>query len=500
MTRSASPRRLVFAGWVLLSLAWVMGKPEFAGPAARSHDLRAAEVGRGNLITEHRPELAEGATRRQIDWNRNFTYESRVPAGLGPPDHECWTSDERTDAGCLDAFSPPDTAFTTTNQTASYQPLPYLLPGVATKAADAPGAANRLARLLNALLSLALLYIAVRMAWSPDVGPLSLLGLVVAVTPMVIFCASVLNGSGPEVAAAIAFASSALRLRRDASCARSFNVWAALGASGAVLALSRTTGPMYLMMLAMAVFGLGGAGLAWAFLRERARVAVGAVVAIIAAVVLNRLWERAHGPDATTGFADLRSVLDNAVGEWWRASSELIGKFGYLEYRLPWVVYVAWFAAGFALVALALSRSRGRERTAFAVAVAAAILLPMLIWIYAIRQTGYGLQGRHVLPLLVGVPLLAGELVRAHAGGIAERTRGLLLTAIPPVVGAVHVVAFYWAARRAAVGTDGPLLFLGDAGWTPPLGWVPWLVAAAAGAAALTLGLARAERRESAAA
>jgi hypothetical protein len=482
-----TPRRLLVAGWILLALAWVMGNPEFAGPDERSHYLRAVEVGRGNLVTEHRPELAQGATERQVEWNRNFTYESRVPAGLAPPDHECWTSDERTDAGCLDSFEPPATELTTTNQTASYQPLPYLLPGLATTAAESPGSANRLARALNALLSLALLYIALRMAWSPDAGPVSLLGLVVAVTPMVLFCASVLNGSGPETAAAIAFASAALRLRRDESCARSFNVWAVLGASGAVLALSRTTGPMYLMLIVMAVFGLGGAGLAWSFLRGRARVAIGAVTAIVAAVVLNRVWEAAHGPDATTGFANLRAVLDDAVGEWWRASSELIGKFGYLEYRLPWYAYVAWFAAGFALVGLALWLARGRERWAFAAVVAAAVLLPMLIWTYAIRQTGYGLQGRHVLPLLAVVPLVGGELLRAHAAALAERTRRWLVTVLPLVAGAVHLLAFYWAARRAAVGTDGPLVFLGDAGWTPPLGWVPWLLAATAGAALLAL-------------
>ena len=97
-----------------------------------------------------------------------------------------------------------------------------------------------------------------------------------------------------------------------------------------------------------------------------------------------------------------------------------------------------------------------------------------------------------MLPALVAVPLVAGELVRAHAAAIGERLRGALLTAIPLVAGAVHLLAFYWAARRAAVGTDGPLLFVGDAAWTPPLGWVPWLLLALLGSAALAAGLRRA--------
>lgn len=485
LARAAPPRRLVFAGWLLLSLAWIVGNPPFAGPDEGSHYLRALEAGNGNLITEHRPELATGASERQIAWSRQLTYETRVPAGLAPHNHECWTSDPDDDAGCLDDFRPPDRETTTVNPVGNYQPLTYVLPGLAARSADAPGPANRLARLVNALLSLALLYIALRMTWSPDAGPLSLMGLLVAVTPMVIFCASMVNGSGPEIAAAIAFAASALRLRRDPACARSLNVWLALGASGAILALSRTTGPAFVVLIALAIFGLGGAGLAWRFLRERAAVAIGAVAAVVAAIVLNRLWERAHGTDPVTGFANLRAVMDDAVGEWWRASSELIGKFGFLEYRLPAVAYVAWVAAGFALIAVALWAASRHERVAFALVLAAAALLPMLLWIYAIRQTGYGLQGRYALPALAVVPLIAGELVRAHADALGERLRRGLVTWVPPALAAVHFVAFYWAARRAAVGDDGPLLFFADAGWSPPGGWVPWLLAAALGSALL---------------
>ena len=485
---AAAPRRLVLLGWILLSVAWIFGNPPFAGPDERSHYLRALEVGDGRLITERRPDLARGENERQVEWNRQFTYEARVPGGLGPPDHECWTSRSETDAACIDGFRPPPAAFTTVMPVGNYQPLPYFLPGVAARAAGSPGSANRLARVLNALIALGLLWIALRMAWSPDAGAISLLGLVVAVTPMAIFCGSMLNGSGPEIAAAIAFGCGLLRLRREPSCARSPSVWAAIGVAGAVLALTRTLGPGYLVLVAAAALATGGYRLPWEFVRGRGRAAMAALAAIAAAIVLNRVWERAHGPEATTGFANLRAVLDEAVGEWWRASSELVGKFGYLEYRLPAIVYVAWFAAGFALVAAATAVARRRERIALAATVGVALVLPMLMWIYAIRQTGFGLQGRYVLPALVAVPLVAGELVRAHAAALGERLRRALLTAIPLTAAAAHLVAFYWAARRAAVGTDGPLVFLGDSGWSPPLGWLPWLALALLGSLALAAG------------
>ena len=488
LAAGANPRRLVLLGWVLLSVAWIFGSPEFAGPDERSHYLRSVEVGRGNLITERRPDLARGENERQIAWNLQFTYEARVPARLGPPDHECWTSRSETDASCIESFRPPPDAFTTTMPVGNYQPLPYLAPGLATRIADSPGAADRLARVLNALLTLTLLWVALRMAWSPDAGPISLLGLVVAVTPMAIFCGSMLNGSGPEIAAAIAFTAALLRLRRDPACARSPGVWLGIGAAGAVLALTRTLGPAYLLLCAAAVLALGGHRPALKFLRGRGRPAIAALVAILVAVGLNRAWERAHGPEATTGFANLRAVLDEAVGEWWRASSELIGKFGYLEYRLPAIAYVAWFAIGFALLVAALLVARRRERLVLVATFAVALVLPMLMWIYAIRQTGFGLQGRYVLPALVVVPLLAGELVRAHAAALGERVRRALLVGVPLVAAAVHLLAFLWAARRAAVGTDGPLVFLGDSGWSPPLGWLPWLTLALLGSLALAAG------------
>jgi hypothetical protein len=47
----------------------------------------------------------------------------------------------------------------------------------------------------------------------------------------------------------------------------------------------------------------------------------------------------------------------------------------------------------------------------------------------------------------------------------------------------VQGVAWYANARYAAVGVDGPWNFIGEAQWSPPWGWEPWLGLVAAGAA-----------------
>jgi predicted membrane protein DUF2142 len=494
--RLASPPVLVFAGWALLSLAWIFGSPPFSGPDEGSHYLRALEVGRGHLITEHRPEAARGGTERQIDWNSEQTYTVRIPPGKAPHDFGCYIGDRDASAACLDDFRPPAGSTRAVTPVGNYEPLPYLLPGLAIRAADSPGPALRLARLANALLTLILLGIAVRLAWSPDAGAISLLGIVVAVTPMAIFCGSVLNGSGPEIAAAIAFTCAALRLGRDETCAQSPRVWAALGASGALLVLTRSLGPVWLVLIALAVIGLRGPRESWSYVRAGGRLAAAALGAVAVALGLSLLWQVLHGPHATVGFANARAVLDDAVREWWRASSELVGKFGYLEFRLPAVAYVAWFAAGFALIGVAIAVGRRRERAALAAAVVAALVVPMLLWLVAIRQTGFGLQGRYVLPALAAVPLLAGDVLRAHAAVLSYRVRRALVTGIPLTVGAVHVIAWYWNARRSATGLDGPLFFLGDAAWEPPLGWLPWLILATASAGSAATALRSASAAE----
>jgi hypothetical protein len=74
---------------------------------------------------------------------------------------------------------------------------------------------------------------------------LSLLGLVVGTTPMVLFVASTLNSSALETTAGVACAAALLRLSRGRPEGWA---WLALAGSGVLLALSRTTGPLWIVL------------------------------------------------------------------------------------------------------------------------------------------------------------------------------------------------------------------------------------------------------------
>ena len=95
---------------------------------------------------------------------------------------------------------------------------------------------------------------------------------------------------------------------------------------------------------------------------------------------------------------------------------------------------------------------------------------------------------RHVLPLLAFCPVLAGVVIveRLRAANLGDALRRLFL-AVAVVAGALQLLSLYYNARRYAVGLSGPMVFLGDAEWSPRLGWLPWLVLGAAGAVLLAV-------------
>src|SRR5690606_14964644 len=85
-----------------------------------------------------------------------------------------------------------------------------------------------------------------------------------------------------------------------------------------------------------------------------------------------------------------------------------------------------------------------------------------------LRQTGPVFQGRYLLPLAMGIVMLAGRGVDESA---PERRRRLLpaLGVVVGITAAAQLVAIWFGARRFAVGSDGAVWFVGDARWQPDI-------------------------------
>lgn len=458
----------------------MFSNPPFAAPDENMHYLRTLSVEQGHLVGPRaNPETVTAQTELQREWVLQAAREVEVPARLVPPDAGCYVFGRDYAAACIDEFVGPTEPVVTTTAVGTYQPLPYLLPAIATKAADTPQNALRLGRLAGALIALGLLALAVAVTWDPRAPGLSLLGPALAVTPMVIFCAAILNGSSLEITGGVAFIACLLRLTRD-SVPPGW-VWIGAGVSGLVFALSRSATPLWIVLALLAVVACYGTRATWEQLRAGRRSAGLAAAGLAVGLVLNRIWESAHGPDVPTGLTATRHALETGIEELPFWLQEMVGKFGYLEFDLPLPLYLFWGFATLAAVGAAIRWAPRRARAVMAVCALAVAVLPLAQYVVFQRHTGFGLQGRHVLPILVIVPLLAGELLRRHRDRLPANRAGFVALAFVGI-GATHFVALYWNAWRSAVGLDGPFVFLGDAEWSPPVGWGLWLAVAGAGA------------------
>ena len=149
----------------------------------------------------------------------------------------------------------------------------------------------------------------------------------------------------------------------------------------------------------------------------------------------------------------------------------------------PWL-YRGGFAVFAVFVLAALVVGTTRERAVLVAAALATVAATVVIDAGAVRPTGFGMQARYALPIAVLVPIVAGQVLAAHAETIPR-----LLGAMSAAAMALAIALLQVKAWRA-----GPHHFV--ALWTPPGGWEVWQAVTIAGAACVVLGIVTAAGRE----
>jgi hypothetical protein len=467
-------RRVVLVGLslALLLAAWTMATRPFAAPDEASHYLRALDIANGTLVGPKVPYFPPAYSAAQHAWVQRETRGVIVSPALSPPGVNC--EDGLPDNGprpCLEATT-----------VGTYHPLPYLLPALALKASNTASTGLWLSRAGSALVCLAFLVLAAVLLW--DGSAWSLLGLLMAITPMVLFTSSVVNPNGLEIASSIAFAAAVFRIARSPARV-STAVWVATAVSGATVILAWQLGPLFVAAgLALLATLLGSAGIRALFRGGGAGLKLSAFVLGLALA----LWcaygiasGAAHFSVAVTPFG---ANLHAGLGQLGPVLRDAVGTFGSLSLPLPSAVRWLWWLLVIGLVVVALILGSRRERVIVAATILAALLFPVLFYAWVYRLTGFGMQGRYVLPALVLIPLVAGEVVRANAGSIRSHLAGPALSASLVAVAAIQGYAWWYSASYFA-GAPTTLRFYAHATWTPPLGWPPWIAAAALGVLAL---------------
>jgi hypothetical protein len=476
--RGGSARGLLLATYAALGLAWVFSDPPFTGPDEAAQYLRAVGISDGALIGApgHGPPVSAVPLQQQA-----MASTSRaviVPRGLSPDAYSCELLDPSISAACTENAPENVASVREFSYVGTYQPLPFLLPALVLRADGHAGGSLRLARLATLAIWLALLAVAIWMLWDESFGAPSLIGIILALTPMVVYLGASMSDSSTEIMASVAFFAALLRIGRDSEQGASRGVWTLAGVCGVVLALSRPLGPVWIALdLAISV-ALVGPRPAWALVHRAGRPAIATAIAVVVAIALNRYWEATYEPHVVfTPFPGL-DVLNAGAQDLQSILGEFIGNFGYLNVPLSSTVEWLWALAVAVLLALAVGVGRSAARVAIAGSVLVAVAFPIYLFAASLRFTGFALQGRYTLPVAVVIPLVAAEALRRGRARLPAALPAALLSVVALIAAAVQLIAWWTNARRYAVGASGPTWFLGVAQWSPPVGWVAWATVA----------------------
>lgn len=473
-----APAIALVAGVSLLSSAFVFGSSPFTSPDEGQHYLRAIGVGHGHLIGRKVPDTSQGYGPDQRAWVEQATYAVRVPDGLSPMNSGCVNENVSNSAACA-AQAPLLPGGVLSVQVGNYQPLPYVLPGLATRGGHSPISAllyGRIAAWLDAVVFLIAGTIAlVAGRHRPDA---SLVGAGLALSPLVLYMAAALNPSGLETATGFALACGLLRLSEQASP----RLWSLVAVSGFVLAISRAPGAVWTSALVAFFVVWHGPRRSLSLVRSWPRAAALTGGALAAGVGLNRWWESRYGSRVSSVVPTVAEAWESVRALVPRMSREAIGVFGHLDLSLPSPAIWLWEGMVAAAIVGGVALSSGYRRFVLLATALALAVLPTMQFFFVTKRTGFPIQARHLLPVLVLLPLVAFEsLRRSTVPWAAQAVHWSTLALVP--IAAIDGVAWWINARRAAVGLAGPVVFLGSATWRPPLGWFIWAAVAATGVA-----------------
>lgn len=432
---------IAFVGFFLLGAAWALALPSNGTYDEKQHLVRAWAVWTGQWLPHDRALDAGG-----IETNA-FTG----PRSLLPENADCTHIDKAAyqPASCL-TFTDDRTPTLVPSAAARYSPVYYALVGLPLRVApDNTGLIW--ARLLSAALSALLLAAAFALA-----GPgLLRAAVVLAATPMVMNLDGAINPNGMEISTAILLYVALLRRH-----------WPAAGIAAALLLTVRDLGPFFAAgVLAVALFVTG----TWV----RSRVfwlpfAAGAAFAAFWAVVASRgsAVDPGRPIAATSSGAILRDIVDARAEFWLR---QIIGQFNYGETTVSIGLVGLWYLLAAVLVGPALWFGTTRLRIGIvAVGVVSAAVL-VALELYFAPKVGHFAHGRYVMPLGVGVVLLAGVADRYAAwlsdrGWLDRLAAVLVMITIP-----LDLYALARVMTRFQRGINEGLNPFGGS-WQPPLG------------------------------
>ncbi|WP_432982319.1 DUF2142 domain-containing protein [Dactylosporangium sp. CA-233914] len=465
---------IAFAAFFLLGAAWALALPPNGTYDEKQHLVRAYAVWTGQWLPHDRAVDASGIETNAFTGPRSLLPDNADCTFIDKPDYH--------PASCLVTTS--DHADTLMPSAAArYSPVYYALVGLPLRISP-DGTGLIWARLLSAALSALLLAAAVAIA----PGRLERLAVVLVTTPMAADLAGSINPNGLEISAAVLLFVALLHRR-----------WALAGAGAVLLFTARDLGPFF--VLAVVVISLFVTRTHPRALLHRAFLvpaALGAAFAVFWALVASRGSDLDPGrPVPPTSSGAILSGIAHGRAEFW--ARQIVGQFNYGETTLSIAVIGMWYLLCALLVLPALRFGDRRLRLGIVTALAGSAALLVALELYFAPKVGDFAHGRYVMPLGVGVVLLAPLALRDANGRYATWLARRPWRAWVPVAAAALAVPMqlYALARVMTRFQRGIAAGLNPFGgsWSPPLGSAVPLLCALVGAGLLGVIVTRSSVR-----
>jgi len=458
----AQPRKVFAIAFVLVFLnmsAWSLATPLFAAPDENAHLIHAAALVRGQIIGTP----IHGSSFTSVTVPALFADGDRYP--------RCFGFKIGVPASCARPLTTNTKPVVTTTPAGRYPPLYYAVVGLPSLL-TVSSTGIYLMRIVSAIICALFIALALVSVTTWSRRSFLLVGVLLALTPMTLFLGGVVNPNGPEICEAICVWTSGLILVLERAEAPPRGLVVILVASAAALVLTRGLSPLWVLLIFLALVFLSGRRRALDLLRSRSLripmavvvVAGGAAVVWIFAEHANELAFNGAMLPAHEGAASIVFNIFGHTGAW---IQQMIGVFGWLDTPSPLATYLIWYAAtGFVLL-LALGSSTRRGAIALLALTAIVVFVPVVISYQEVHRLGIVWQGRYMLAMAVGIPILSTALI--DAADVLARFRARITVTVCLCIGIGDFAAFLTSQRRYASGLPGPIN-PANGTWGPPLG------------------------------
>jgi hypothetical protein len=418
----------VLLGLAMVQAVWICVVAPFGGADEIDHVYRADATGHGEFLPDY--VVGPGGRGELIAVRESLVIAARAECevlALPAPD-KCHPVEKLEDGRVLVASS-----------AARYNPVYYAVVGTAALPFEGRFALYAMRACTSLICILLLTWAFLVAARRPSRWPT--VAVVLALTPVVTYSASVAAPNGVELCAALLAWSAGLSIvaaLRDGDPVRPSTL-AALSLALVLVAGPRTLGPLWALIIVGTLALLAPPARLVTAVRSCPRQWLISAALVLVSAGAGAAWTWVSGANrpALEGLEFERSPFPGILIQpiVWLVQS--IGVFPLRNEFAPWPVYAIVLAVWGTLLVIAPRTARRRERVALLVLLVGLTALPLCLTLLTYRDLGFAWQGRYTWPAACGVLFILAESCRGDRSD-ADR---VLLPAVLAVSALVHVLS-----------------------------------------------------------